>query len=100
METIEEVQRITRKYVKQWIYDDSNSNYLSAHTFGLHVAQYKDAIDCGLQEYIKEKIKCLKNSDIKVFMKQLDNYPRQEQIDKDINFVQTWIDRLTLNYKN
>lgn len=93
MEITERVQTIVAKYVKQWIHTDS-STYLAAHNFGLHIAHYKDAIDCGIQSYIKEKIEMIKNTDLTTFMKPLDDNSQTEQVNKDIRMVQDWIDTL------
>lgn len=92
MEITERVQYIVSKYVKQWINTDS-SNYLAAHNFGLHIAQYKDAIDCGIQSYIKEKIDSIKKTNLNIFMTPLTD-DNKEKVELDIKMVKDWIETL------
>lgn len=91
MDIAERVHIIVNKYIKYWSYSDYNETYLTAHRAGIHIAQYKDAIDCGLQSYINDKIKDLKSINFDKFIKPIKGF---ENVDNDKAVIHTWINNL------
>lgn len=96
MEAAEQVHTIVNKYIKLWSYTNESETYLKAHRAGIHIAQYKDAVDCGLESYINDKIIEIKKIKFSDIIKSDNDELESGVVLNDRFIIQNWVKNLSI----